>query len=52
MQVIFKEEGSQIRIYLKVAVKITNDLEKSISSVMGWKEVKLVRENKLLKILG
>ena len=47
------EEGSQdgLDLFKGEVIKITNDLENNQLKVpvMGWKEVKLVRENKLLK---
>ena len=55
MQVLFSksEEGSQdgLDLFKGEVIKITNDLENNQLKVpvMGWKEVKLVRENKLLK---
>ena len=55
MQVLFSEsdEGSEkgLDLFKGKVTKITNDLENNEFKVpaMGWKEVKLVRENKLLK---
>lgn len=55
MQVLFSksDEGSEkgLDLFKGKVTKITNELENNEFKVpaMGWKEVKLVRENKLLK---
>jgi glutamine amidotransferase len=55
MQVLFSksDEGSEsgLDLFKGKVIKITNDLENNQLKVpaMGWKEVKLVRESKLLK---